>query len=277
MNLIPHWLLIPSVFCNNPLVSGNSIVYDMPMSSSTSTGEAPELFPPTRWTLVLSATRKDAPESAAALEAICQAYWYPLYAYVRRCGQSPQDAQDLTQEFFCRLLEKRWLDAADREKGKLRIFLIAALKHFMSNEWRKASAQRRGGGYAPVQFDTSIAESRYVADNPAGLVADETFDRQWALTLLDLTLNRLEGEFVKVGRLVHFEALKSCLMAERGAIDYAWVAKQLGVNEGAARVAVHRLRKRFRDIYREEISQTLADGTDLDAELHHLAAALART
>lgn len=247
----------------------------MPMTSPTSTGEAPKLFPPTRWTLVLSATRKDAPESAAALEALCRAYWYPLYAYVRRCGQTPHDAQDLTQEFFCRLLEKRWLDAADREKGKLRIFLITALKHFMRNEWRKASAQRRGGGQTPVQFDTSIAESRYVADKSATLAADETFDRQWALTLLDLTLNRLEAEFVTAGRFVHFEALKSCLMAERGAIDYPAVAKQLGVNEGAARVAVHRLRKRFREIYREEISQTLADGTDLDAELHHLAAALA--
>lgn len=247
------------------------------MTSPASSGEAPKLFPPTRWTLVLSATRKDAPESAAALEAICHAYWYPLYAYVRRCGQSPHDAQDLTQEFFCRLLEKHWLEAADREKGKLRVFLMAALKHFMSNEWRKASAQRRGGGSAPAPFDTSIAESRYVADNSAALVAEETFDRQWALTLLDLTLNRLEAEFVQGGRRAHFEALKSCLMAERGAIDYASAAKQLGVNEGAARVAVHRLRKRFREIYREEISQTLAEGTDLDAELRHLAAALART
>ena len=246
------------------------------MNSPSSTSGAPKLFPPTRWTLVLSATRKDAPESAAALEAICHAYWYPLYAYVRRCGQSPHDAQDLTQEFFCRLLEKRWLDAADREKGKLRIFLIVALKHFMSNEWRKASAQRRGGGLAPVRFDTSIAESRYVSDQSAEQAADQTFDRQWALTLLDLTLNRLETEFVAAGKPDDFSALKDCLMAERGAIDYEEVAKQLGVNEGAARVAVHRLRKRFREIYREEISQTLADGADLDAELRHLAAALAR-
>ena len=115
------------------------------MSSLTSSAEAPRIFPHTRWSLVLAATRKDAPESAAALEAICCAYWYPLYAYVRRSGQSPHDAQDLTQEFFCRLLEKRWLDSADREKGKLRTFLIVALKNFMSKEWRRASAQRRGG------------------------------------------------------------------------------------------------------------------------------------
>lgn len=245
------------------------------MSSQVLSSEAPRVFPNTRWSVVLAATQGPSPESTAALDAICQAYWYPLYAYVRRCGQPPHDSQDLTQEFFCRLLEKRWLDSADREKGKLRIFLITALKHFMSNEWRKASAQRRGGGQAPVQFDTAMAESRYVADKSSMLAADETFDRQWALRLLDLTLNRLETEFVRAGKPGDFTVLKDCLMQERGAIEYAEVAKRLGLNAGAARVAVHRLRKRFREIYREEISQTLADRSDLDAELHHLAAALA--
>lgn len=224
--------------------------------------------------MILTA-RQQSPESAAALEAICRAYWYPLYAYVRRCGQSPHDAQDLTQEFFCRLLEKRWLDAADREKGKLRAFLIVALKNFMSKEWRRASAQRRGGGQAPVPFDTAFAESRFATDNHS-LAPDETYDRQWALTLLDLTMTRLHTDFSAAGKPGDFDALKSCLLAERGAVDYAAVAARLGVNEGAARVAVHRLRKRFREIYREEISQTLAAGADLDAELRHLAAALAR-
>lgn len=246
------------------------------MGSLTSSNASPRSFPPTRWSLVLTATRKDAPESAAALESLCRAYWYPLYAYVRRCGQSPHDAQDLTQEFFCRLLEKRWLDSADREKGKLRTFLIVALKNFMSNEWRRASAQRRGGGQTPVPFDTEFAESRYAADHSAQLDADESFDKQWALTLLDSTVNRLRAEFIAAGKPGDFEALKDCLMAERGAIDYAAVAKRLGGSEGAARVAIHRLRKRFRDVYREEISQTLADGANLEEELHYLAAALAR-
>ena len=245
------------------------------MTSDDSSSYAPRAFPNTRWSVVLAATQRPSPESAAALEVICRAYWYPLYAYVRRCGQSPQDAQDLTQEFFCRLLEKRWLDAANPDKGKLRTFLIVALKHFMSKEWRRASAQRRGGGQSQVQFDTAIAESRYAVDTPS-LAADETFDQQWALTLLDLTVNRLREEFAASGRPGDFEALKNCLMAERGAIDYAAVAKRLGVNEGAARVAVHRLRKRFREVYREEISQTLADSSELDGELRHLAAALAR-
>ena len=246
------------------------------MSSHVSASDAPRVFPNTRWSVVLAATQQPSPESATALEALCRAYWYPLYAYVRRCGQSAHDAQDLTQEFFRRLLEKRWLDAADRERGKLRMFLIGALKHFMSNEWRRASAQRRGGGLTHVQFDTVMAESRYAADQSIVLAADETYDRQWALTLLDLTLNRLEGEFVTAGKAVDFAVLKSCLMAGRGAIDYAAVAKQLGVYEGAARVAVHRLRKRFREIYREEISQTLAGGADLNLELQQLAATLTR-
>jgi RNA polymerase sigma-70 factor (ECF subfamily) len=244
------------------------------MSSEPPASEAPRVFPNTRWSVVL-ATRQPTPESAAALETICQAYWYPLYAYVRRCGKSPHDAQDLTQEFFCRLLEKRWLDSADREKGKLRSFLIVALKKFMSNEWDRVSAQRRGGGQAHAQIDTAFAESRFAADSQA-LAPDETFDRQWALTLISLTTSRLRVEFAAAGKPDDYGALKNCLLADRGAIDYAAVAKQLGVNEGAARVAVHRLRKRFREIYREEISQTLAEGADLDIELRHLAAALAR-
>lgn len=245
------------------------------MSSATSAGEAPQVFPHTRWSVVLAATRKDSPESAAALEVICRAYWYPLYAYVRRCGQSPHDAQDLTQEFFCRLLEKRWLDSADPGKGRLRTFLIVMLKHFMNNEWRRASAQRRGGGQASAQFDTAFAESLYAADT-SSLAPDDTFDRQWALTLLNLTVDRLRAEFAAAGKPADFEALKGCLMVERGKLDYPAVAARLGVNEGAARVAVHRLRKRFREVYREEISQTLADGADVDGELRHLAAALAR-
>ncbi len=245
------------------------------MSNQGSSAEGPRTFPNTRWSLVLAARKPQSPESAAALEAICRAYWYPLYAYVRSSGQSPPDAQDLTQEFFCRLLEKRWLDSADREKGKLRTFLVVALKHFISKEWRRTSAQRRGGGHAHAQFDTAFAESRYAADSHA-LAPDEIFDQQWALTLLDLTVSRLRDEFSIAGKPGDFEILKNCLTADRGSIDYTSVAQQLGVKEVAGRVAVHRLRKRFREIYREEISQTLAEGSDLDSELRHLAAALTR-
>lgn len=244
------------------------------MSSAAPSSEPPRVFPNTRWSVVLAA-RQPTPESAAALETICRDYWFPIYAYVRRCGKSPHDAQDLTQEFFCRLLEKRWLDAADREKGRLRSFLIVALKRFMSNEWDRASAARRGGGLAHAPLDTAIAESRFAADTQV-LGPDETFDRQWAMTLLRLTTERLRAEFAAAGKPGDYDALKHCLLADRGGIDYAALAGQLGVNEGAARVAVHRLRRRFREIYREEITQTLAEGADLDAELRQLAAALAR-
>jgi RNA polymerase sigma-70 factor (ECF subfamily) len=245
------------------------------MSALSSSSEAPRAFPHTRWSLVLAASQKDAPASAAALESLCRAYWYPLYAYVRRRGHSPHDAQDLTQEFFRRLLEKRWLDAADPAKGRLRAFLVVALKNFMSKEWRRASAECRGGGQTQVPFDTAVAESRYAADGPDRLEADLAFDREWALTLLRLTMERLRAEFEAAGKPEDFEALKGCLLAERGAGDYAALAARLGVSEGAARVAAHRLRKRFRQVFREEISHTLAEGADLEGELRHLAAALA--
>ena len=244
------------------------------MSSRLSSSEGPRSFPNTRWSVVLAARQQFCPESAAALEAICRTYWYPLYAYVRRAGQSPHDAQDLTQEFFCRLLEKRWLDAVDPHKGKLRTFLITALKNFMHKEWRHASAQKRGGASVPVQIDTVFAESRLAADSRAR-GGDEAFDRQWALTLLELTMTRLREEFVSAGKPADFDVLKNCLLADRGGIDYGGVAKEMGSSEGAARVAVHRLRKRFREIYREEISQTLADGANLDEEVRYLAEALA--
>ncbi len=246
------------------------------MNSPLSSSEGRRVFPHTRWSVVLAARQPHSPESAAALEALCRAYWQPLYACVRRCGQSPHDAQDLTQEFFRRLLEKRWLDSADRAKGKLRTFLVVALKKFMGNEWRRASAQRRGGGQAHAQFDTAFAESGHATDRDS-LAPEEIFDQQWALTLLELTVTRLRGEFSSAGKPADFDALKHCLMAGRGAIDYGAVAQKLGLNEGAARVAVHRLRKRFREIFREEISQTLADSADLEGEMVHLAATLSRS
>ncbi len=236
----------------------------------------PHEFPHTRWSVVLAARQNALPQSAAALEAICQAYWYPVYAYIRHCGHSPHDAQDLAQEFFARLLEKRWLDSADREKGKLRTFLIVAVNRFMANEWRKASAQKRGAHLAHLPMDTAFAESRYAADTSAGLPAEGLFEQQWALTLIDLTVRRLRAEFEGAGKARDFEVLKPCLMADHGSISYSSIGAELGVSEGTAKVAVHRLRKRFRAIYREEIAQTLSEGADLDEELRHLARALAR-
>ena len=246
------------------------------MSKPTPSSEAPRLFPRTRWSLVLAAAQKGSAESTAALETICSSYWQPLYAYVRRCGQSEHDAEDLTQEFFNHLLEKRWLDSANPEKGKLRTFLIVMLKRFMANEWRRASTQRRGSGLAHVRFSTDFAESHSAVDQGRSLAPDELFDRQWAMTLLNRTIERLQAEFASAGKLADFAKLKDCLMAARGTIDYSALAKQLAVNEGAARVAAHRLRKRFREIYREEISQTVSDDANLESELRYLAGVLAR-
>lgn len=235
---------------------------------------SPGAFPVTRWSVV-AAARLSSPDATAALETLCRAYWYPLYAYARRGGLAAHDAQDLTQEFFHRLLEKGWLDAAEREKGRLRTFLIVAFKRFSANEWDRRRAARRGGGRVHEAIDSAFAESRFAADTRE-LGPDETFDRQWALTLLGLASTRLREEFAAAGKPGDYEVLKPCLLAERGDIDYAAIAGRLGGNESAARVAVHRLRKRYREIFREEIRQTLAEGEDIAAELRHLAAVLSR-
>ena len=246
------------------------------MLSKSSRAPGP-IFATTRWSVVLAAVGNTSPEAAAALETICQAYWYPLYVYARRSGMPVHDAQDITQEFFRGLLEKRWLASAERERGRLRTFLIVALKNFMAKEWRRAGAQRRGGGAAHVPVDAQFAEIRFAADSRlAAAPVEDAYDRQWALTLLERTLGRLQREFANVGRARDFEALKGCLMAARGAIDYSRMAIQLEVNENAARVAVHRLRRRFRETFREEIAQTLGPGEEIEAEMQHLAAALAR-
>jgi RNA polymerase sigma factor (sigma-70 family) len=242
----------------------------------TTSSEAPQAFPPTRWSVVLAAKQPESPESAVALETLCRSYWYPLYAFVRRRGCAPHDAEDLVQEFFRRLLEKRWLAPVAPEKGRLRTFLIVAMKRLMAQEWRRASAQRRGSGQPPLPLDTQSAESRYAIEETAQFAEEAVFDREWALTVIDLSLNRLREEFAAAGNPDRFEALKGCLTAARGTIDYASVAERLGTDEVTARVAVHRFRKRFREVFRNQILQTLPDGSDLDAEIRHLAAALAQ-
>lgn len=248
----------------------------MAISDTANSHYGQQVFPNTRWSVVLAARRTTSSASAKALEDICRAYWYPLYAFARRSGQSPCDAQDLTQEFFRHLLEKRWLDSADQEKGKLRTFLIVALKRFMAKDWRRLCTQRRGGGYTHVPVDTDFAESRYASNPSAILAPEDVFDRQWALTLIDLTLEKLQAEFAKAGKASDFEVLKPSLMAARGTIDYASIGAQLKNSEATARVAVHRLRKRFREIYRNEVRQTLSEGIDLEAEMNHLAEILSR-
>ncbi len=233
------------------------------------------MFVTTHWSVVLSARRKDSPQSAAALETLCRTYWYPLYAYVRRQGHPPPDAQDLTQEFFARLLQKDYLKAAAREKGRFRTFLIVALKRFLANEWDRARAQKRGGGQPLLSLDTELAEQRYRIEPVEGATADRVFERRWALTLLDHTMTRLREEFATGGKVAEFERLKACLTAERGEISYADIAAALGLSEASARVAVHRLRKRFREIFREEIAHTVSRAADIEEEVRYLMSVLA--
>jgi RNA polymerase sigma-70 factor (ECF subfamily) len=260
--------------CNNPAVFVIN-PHKIAVTDTSPPQTPPHAFPHTRWSVVLSANQEETAASDGALETLCRTYWYPLYVCVRRSGHNPHDAQDLTQEFFRRLLEKRWLRTADPAKGRLRTFLITALKRFMANEWRRASAGKRGGGQPCVPMDTAFAESRYATAAPDRCSAEEAFDRQWAVTLLDLTIQRLQAEYAHAGKAAEFEVLKGSLAAAHGAIDYPGVAARLNASQGAARVAVHRLRKRFRELYREEIASTLEAEADVDAELRHLAKVLA--
>lgn len=230
-------------------------------------------FVTTHWSIVLSARDLSSPQSAAALEKLCRAYWYPLYAHVRWLGNSPHDAEDLTQEFFARLLQKNYLEAAERERGRFRTFLLMALKRFLANEWDRARASKRGGGLALAPLDREVAEQRYEAE-AAEFPADRMYERRWALALLAQTMARLRAEFEQAGKPAEFEQLKSFLTVGKQDIPYAAAAAGLGVSEGALRVTVHRLRKRFRELFREEIGHTVASAEDVEEEFRHLLAAL---
>ncbi len=240
---------------------------------STAGGNEPPCQPAfvtTHWSVVLTVGRAETVQARAALETLCRAYWYPLYAHVRRRGYSPEDAQDLTQEFFARLLEKDYLQAAAREKGRFRTFLLVALKCFLANDWRRAHAQTRGGFATVVSIDHELAESRFAAEPGHQLQPDVQFDRQWAGTLLERTVSRLRQEYATTGRAVLFEHLQNCLAQEPSALPYAAVATRLDLTEAAVKVAMHRLRVRYREILREEIADTLATSGDVEEELRYL-------
>ena len=233
-------------------------------------------FVTTRWSQVVAAGRPtDSTHARAALEQLCQSYWYPLYAYVRRQGHAPHDAQDLTQAFFARLLERNALGAADRERGRFRSFLLATLKNFLRDEWDKLRAQKRGGGQAVISLDAGDAESRYALEPADTLTADRIFERRWAMLLLDRALERLRAEHETAGKLAQFEPLKASLAGSRESQPYSELATQLGLSEGAVKVAVHRLRQRYREVIRAEIAETVASEAEVESELRHLMAALA--
>lgn len=247
----------------------------MPLDSSPSElpdpAGSPGRFRTTRWTVVLAAQRG---ESVEALESLCRNYWQPLYVYARRQGHAQHDAEDLTQSFFARLLEKDYLKAVQREKGPFRAFLLMAFQRFIANTRVSQRRLKRGGGRNRVPLDSQLAERLYREDDGQDVTGEELYDRRWALALLDQTLVRIRQEFEATDKAVEFEALKPCLAAVRGNIVYADVAARLNTTEAAARVAVHRLRKRFRQLFREQIAQTVVNGAQLDQELRHLLEAL---
>lgn len=234
-------------------------------------------FQTTRWSVVLAAQGKSSGEDAfSSLEALCRQYWPPLYAYVRHRGHAAHDAQDLTQAFFARLLEKDWLTAADRESGRFRSFLLMALKRFLANEWDHSRAQKRGGGAEWISLDAVEAESLYARSDIAALPAESLYEKRWALTLLETVMRRLREEQEHAGRLGEYETLKPCLTAERGTIPYEELALALKMEPASARSAVHRLRKRFREIFREEVAGTVAHPGDVEDEMRAVVAALGR-
>ena len=243
----------------------------MPTSDPERTSGSGAGFPATRWSLVDLARDSGGGE---ALERLCRDYWYPLYAFARRSGKTPTDAEDLTQGFFQKLVERGWLADAEREKGRLRTFLLTAFRRYMANEWRRDQTQRRGGGWTRLDWDTAEGELRY-AGARADVPPEALFDRQWVLAMMERTLTGLREEFEKRDKGKHFDELKGLLMLEKGAIDYAALAERLAMSEGAARVAAHRLRKRFRARFRDEVALTLSEGEDLDEELKYLARVLA--
>jgi RNA polymerase sigma factor (sigma-70 family) len=229
-------------------------------------------FTSTHWSVVMAAGRDDT-QGKEAFGRLYRTYWRPLYFFVRRQGHSAADAQDLTQEFFARLLEKNGLGSADPAKGRFRSFLLTAMRHFLVNEWKRSSAQKRGGGLALISLDAGSAETHYEMEPVDNASPEKLFDREWAWTLLEEVLNRLKAEQERAGKLDQFNALRGCMIGDQ-VIPYRELASQLRTTEDALRMAVHRLRKRYGALLREEIARTVSNPQEIDAEIQHLMAAL---
>jgi RNA polymerase sigma-70 factor (ECF subfamily) len=231
-------------------------------------------FVTTHWTVVLSAGREDSPRAAEALAQLCRAYWYPLYAFVRRQGFDPDEAQDLTQEFFARLIEKNFIASATPEKGRFRSFLLTALKRFLVNHWERGQAQRRGGGQRRISLDAAEAEARYRLEPADEMTADRIYERRWALALLDEAMEALRREAAANGSAEMFEALQVFLYGEKSPQSQAEIAARFGMTEGAVKGAVHRLRARYRARLRAAVANTVANPSEIEDELRHLLATL---
>ncbi|PWU16292.1 MAG: RNA polymerase subunit sigma-24 [Verrucomicrobia bacterium] len=239
--------------------------------SDSSTGAKPRhYFATTHWSVVLSAGRSDTTSAHLALESLCRTYWYPLYAYARRRGYSAHDAEDMTQAFFAHLLDRKSVANADPNKGRFRSFILGAMTHYLANESVKLRAQKRGAGKEVLSLDAAAAEERFDLEPATGRSPDETFDKEWATALLNKVLNALEEDFRRQNKSELFAALKQTLAGSRADQPYAMLAKQLEMNEGAVKTAVHRLRKRYRQLLEAEIANTVASPAEIKEELAYL-------
>lgn len=232
-------------------------------------------FVTTHWSLVLNAAKGDSTTSRDALAELCAVYWYPLYAYVRRLGRSPEDSMDMVQGFFARVLKSEWLKSASPDRGKFRSWLLASLQHHLADERDHAKAKKRGSGDAPVSLDALDGESRYSLEPRESMTPEKLYDRRWALIVLDRVLNRLKKEHESEGKSSQFEVLQQTLPGGSGDRSYAEIAKHLNITEGGVKAAVHRLRERYRIILRDEIARTVVSPDQIDEEIHQLMDALA--
>lgn len=245
-----------------------------PHLASTGVGGGGRWFPTTQWSIVLAAGAN--PEHPCpALEKLCGTYWYPLYSYVRRRGYSPHDAQDITQAFFARLLERNDLISVSPEKGKFRSFLLASMNHFLSHERERVRAAKRGGGVAPISLDVDAAEDHFSAEPASNASPESAFDKQWAVTLLEMAFARVRQDYDKSGKVHIFDKLKPFLGETGETGDYVSAATVLKMTANSVAVSVHRLRQRYRKAVRREIADTVAGADDVDGEMRHLYAALA--
>ena len=227
-------------------------------------------FETTRWSIIATAGRQPSADSKRALESLCESYWHPLYAYVRRRVSDVNEAQELTQAFFAELLEKNYVGSATPERGRFRSFLLTAFKHFLAKEWEKAKAQKRGGGRVPISLDFQSEDSRVCIEPAAGLTAEQYYDQQWAIALLGQTMERLKNEFDKAGKTALFAELKSFIIGDHAGTTYAEVAAKLNMTAAAAKKAASRMRQRYRELLRDEIAQTVAGPDEVEDEIRNL-------
>jgi RNA polymerase sigma factor (sigma-70 family) len=239
-------------------------------SKTVPAGASASGFVTTHWSLVLQAGDGGSPQAEAALEQLCRTYWHPLYVYVRRHGYSPEDAQDLTQQFFAFFLEKGGFAHADPARGRLRTFLLHALQYFLINEWKRAQRLKRGGGRRCLSLDAGEAEAHYLRGAAETLTPERAYEQRWAMALLDQALAGLQQEYAQAGQSRLFEELADLLWGKEPAVTYAEIGGRLGLTDGATRAAMHRLRRRYRERLRSEVAHTVEEPTEVEEELRYL-------